>query len=536
MLNDITAPSLVTSAAREFGGDAVVVTDGETISFQDLARRIRRVTAALMASGIKRGDRVAVWAPNSAEWIIACLGLQSAGAVLVPISTRFRGDEARYILGRAGVRLLFTVDNFLGADYVDMLQRAAGGSGGERPARELPQLERIVMLGAAAKDCPGWEEFLRRGEGVSGAAVDERALSVQPDDLMDLLFTSGTTGFPKGVLMTHRQNLDTYRKLAAVVSFKRGERYLIVNPFFHAFGYKAGILCSMMAGMTMYPHAVFDAERVLTQIERDRITVFPAPPTVYQMLFDHPRFRTVDHSSLELSLTGAASVPVELVRRMQSEMSFRRIHVGYGLTEACAVGTMTRAEDTPETIATSVGTALYPELGLKIVDDDGNTLPPGQAGELMLRGMSVMKGYWDDPAATAEAIDREGWLHTGDIGVLDERGYLRILDRKKDMYIVGGFNAYPAEIENIMLQNPAISQVAVVGKPEHRLGEVGVAFVVPRPGTAPGEPELIAWCREHMANFKVPRRIVVCETLPMNAMNKVLKFELRKEAAALPLA
>jgi len=536
MLNDLTAPALVRSAAREFADTPAVVSDRESISFAELERRVRRAAAALMASGVARGDRVAVWAPNSAEWIVACLGLQSAGAVLVPVSTRFRGDEARHILERSGTRLLFTVEDFLGSHYVDMLQRAAGGPLPGRPAKDLPALEQAVMLDGTAGSGVAWEAFLARGDAVPGAEVTARAESVQPDDLMDLLFTSGTTGFPKGVLMSHRQNLDTYRELANVVSFQRGARYLIVNPFFHAFGYKAGMLCSMMAGMTMYPHAVFDAGRVLEQIERERITVFPGPPTVFQMLFDHPKFRATDLGSLELCLTGAANVPVELIHRMQKEMRFRRIHVGYGLTEACAVGTMTRADDTPETIATTVGTTLYPGLELGIADDEGNLLPAGQPGELLIRGMSVMKGYWDDGAATAEAIDARGWLHTGDIGVLDQRGYLKILDRKKDMYIVGGFNAYPAEIENIMLANDAISQVAVVGKPEPRLGEVGVAFVVPRSGASVTEAELIAWCREHMANFKVPRRIVIREALPMNAMNKVLKFELRKEAAALPLA
>jgi acyl-CoA synthetase (AMP-forming)/AMP-acid ligase II len=515
---DLTTPSLVSSAAEAFGAQPAVVTETGAVSFAELADEVRKAAAGFMALGVERGDHVAIWAPNSLEWIIACLGLQCAGAVLTPINTRYRGDEAGHILSRSQAKALVTVGDFLGVDYLALLE-----------GQDLPKLQSFILLDEGPRGL-SWPQFLKDGARIEGSAVAQRMGQVGPADYADLLFTSGTTGRPKGVRMTHRQDLDTYRAFSGVVDLQRGDRYLIVNPFFHAFGYKAGILASLLVGMTIYPRAVFDAEEVMGQIERERITVFPAAPSVYQMMLDHPRFRRFDLSSLRSSVTGAASVPVELVRRMRSELGFRNIHVGWGLTEACGVGTMTRIGDPPEVVANTVGPALYPELELRVAGPEGEALPAGEQGELMLRGMSVMEGYFDDPAATAEALDGEGWLHTGDIGVLDESGYLKVTDRKKDMFIVGGFNAYPAEIESIMLGSPQISQVALVGVPDHRLGEVGVAFVVARPDASPSEAEIIEWCKNRMANFKAPRRVFFCAALPMNASNKVLKHQLKEEA------
>jgi acyl-CoA synthetase (AMP-forming)/AMP-acid ligase II len=506
------------SAAQAFGAQPAVVTGAGAVSFAELADEVRKAAAGFMALGVERGDHVAIWAPNSLEWIIACLGLQCAGAVLTPINTRYRGEEAGHILNRSQAKTLVTAGEFLGVDYLALLE-----------GQDLLHLRSFILLGERrSPHGVSWRQFLDAGTQVPPNGVEQRMSQVMPSDYADLLFTSGTTGRPKGVRMTHRQDLDTYRAFSGVVNFERGDRYLIVNPFFHAFGYKAGILASLLVGMTVYPRAVFDAEQVMGEIERERITVFPAAPSVYQMMLDHPRFRQFDLSSLRSTVTGAASVPVELVRRMRSELGFRNIHVGWGLTEACGVGTMTRIGDPPEVVANTVGPALYPELQLKVAGPGGEALAAGEQGELMLRGMSVMEGYFDDPAATAEALDAEGWLHTGDIGVLDEHGYLQVTDRKKDMFIVGGFNAYPAEIESILLGHPQISQAAVVGVPDHRLGEVGVAFIVARPDASPSEAEIIEWCRSRMANFKAPRRVFFCARLPMNASNKVLKHQLKE--------
>ncbi|MBV1917982.1 MAG: FadD3 family acyl-CoA ligase [Sphingomonadaceae bacterium] len=531
-----TVASLLTSAAQEFGDQAAIVTDEVTVSFTQLADLAAEAATAFMAMGLERDDRVALWAPNSMNWIIACLGLQCAGGVLVPINTRYKGDEVKHILERSQARLLVTVKSFLGVDYPALLRSAAGPASAKRPVSELADLEQIVLLDDEGSGADlGWRSFLEAGLDVKPQAVRQRMQSLAPSDNMDLMFTSGTTGNPKGVLMTHLQNLETYRKFAKVIQFRRDDKYLMVNPYFHAFGYKAGIIAALLVGMTMYPQAVFSADEAMAQIEREKIAVFPAAPTIYQMILNHPDFSKYDLSSLRVSVTGSASVPVELIKRMQSEMSFEHIHVGWGLTEACGVGTMTRAGDPPDKISGTTGPALYPELELIIADEGSNELPVGEQGEILLRGMSVMNAYFGDEAATAEALDADGWLHTGDIGVLDEEGYLKVTDRKKDMYIVGGFNAYPAEIENTMLGFTKIAQVAVVGVPHDRLGEVGIAFVVLRSGETATGDEILKWCRDKMANFKVPRQVIFRPELPLNAANKVRKDILRSSVVGTEL-
>jgi acyl-CoA synthetase (AMP-forming)/AMP-acid ligase II len=533
-------PLLVADAAARFG-DAEAVVDGTVrLSFAQLEADARQVAAAAMAAGIHRGDRVAMWAPNMAEWVVAALGLVGAGAALVPLNTRFKGPEAAYVINKSRARALFTVRGFLDIDYPAMLDD-----------EELPDLERIVLLRddhgptseiTRTEEIPvfGWHEFLAgaRGvvecdEGVVGTAVDERDVqsrweSVTGDDLSDVIFTSGTTGRPKGAMTTHAQTLRTFATWATVVGLAEGDRYLVVNPFFHTFGYKAGIIACLMQGATIVPEPVFDVEKVLATVAREHITVLPGPPTLYQSILDHPRRAEHDLRSLRLAVTGAAVVPVELIRRMRSELTFDTVLTAYGLTESTGTVTMCRRGDEPETIAQTSGRAI-PGLEVHVVDDARSERPRGEPGEIVVRGYTVVSGYFEDPDATAEAIDEEGWLHTGDIGVMDDDGNVRITDRKKDMFIVGGFNAYPAEIEGALLRHPDLSQAAVIGIPDERLGEVGCAFVVPRPGAdvVGLADELVAWSRDQMANYKVPRRVEVVEALPTNASGKVLKTELR---------
>jgi acyl-CoA synthetase (AMP-forming)/AMP-acid ligase II len=525
-----TTPRLVRDAASTHG-DRQAVVDGDTIlTYEDLAEAVRRAARAFIAAGLQPRDRAAIWAPNIWEWIVAALGLHSAGGVLIPLNTRFKGHEAGDILDRSGARLLFTVTDFLDADYTVLLRDALGGPGDGQPVAALAALERVVVLrGSTPEGCESWADFLAGGDAIAPGAADERALAVQPDDLSDILFTSGTTGRSKGVMTAHGQNLRAFRDWAEVVGLREGDRYLIVNPFFHAFGYKAGILASLMMGATIHPQLVFDVPQVMARVAEERITMLPGPPTLYQTILNHPDFASFDLSSLRLAVTGAAAIPVELILRMRRELHFENIITGYGLTESCGIATMCRYDDDPETIATTSGRAI-PELEVRCVDADGNEVPRGEPGEVVIRGYTVMRGYLDDESETAATIDGEGWLHTGDIGVMDDAGYLRITDRTKDMFIVGGFNAYPAEIENLMLANESIAQVAVIGVPDERMGEVGMAFVVPRPEAEIDPDELIAWCRERMANFKVPRRVEVVGELPLNATGKVLKYELRARA------
>jgi acyl-CoA synthetase (AMP-forming)/AMP-acid ligase II len=331
-------------------------------------------------------------------------------------------------------------------------------------------------------------------------------------------------------MCSHAQSLRVFEAFADVIGLREGDRYLVVNPFFHVMGYKAGWVACLLKGATILPQAVFDVGEAMARVADEQVTVLVGSPTLFQSILDSPERGAYDLSSLRLAATGAASVPVELIHRMREELTFKTVVTGYGLTEATGTVTICRPEDDAETIATTAGRAI-PGTDTRVVDDSGAVLPAGQTGEVVTRGYHVMRGYLDDPVATDEAIDPDGWLHTGDIGVMDERGYLRITDRKKDLFIVGGFNAYPAEIEGILLRHAGVSQVAVIGVPDGRLGEVGVAFVVPRPG-GPVEPEeLLRWARAEMANYKVPRRIEIVDALPLNAAGKVLKTELRARAS-----
>ena len=509
-------PALVMEAAERYAGTPALEAPGRRIDYAELPAAALAVTRALMAHGIDKGDRVAIWAPNGIDWVLAALGIHLAGAVLVPLNTRMKGAEAEDILARSGARLLFSVGDFLGVDYPAMLD-------GRWPA----SLETLVVIGEETAEARSLAAFLAEGEAVTEAAARARAAAVGPEDLSDLLFTSGTTGRPKGVMSGHGQNLRAFAEYVRVIGLGRGDRYLIVNPFFHAFGYKAGWLSCLLAGATILPQTTFDADAVLARIARDRITVLPGPPTLYLSLLAHPRLAEADLSSLRVAVTGAATIPPILIERMREELGFAVVTTAYGLTECGGLATICDPYDAAETIATTSGTPIA-GTELAILDEAGRTLPAGQTGEICLRGFHVMQGYFENPAATAEAIDAAGWLHTGDVGRCDAAGNLQITDRLKDMYIVGGFNCYPAEIEAILATHPAIAQSAVIGVPDSRQGEVGCAYVVPRAGHALDEAALIAWAREQMANYKVPRHVRLTEALPVNAANKVDKARLRQ--------
>ena len=517
-----TICELVDDAARRFP-DMEALVDGDVRwTFPELRGRIRASARALMASGIESGDRVAVWAPNIWEWVVAGLGVHLAGGVLVPVNTRFKAREADFILQKSGARILFTVTDFLDTDYVALLRAADGGQ----------SLDEIVVLRGAVPDgATGFSEFLERADQITEADGDARAAAVSGDDLCHIMFTSGTTGLPKGAMLIHSAICRGFKSWCEVIGLGAGDRYLIVNPYFHAFGLNSGILACLMTGATNIPHAVFDVPAVMARVPTERISMLPGPPAIYQTILNHPDLDSFDMSSLRLAVTGAAAIPVEMILQMRARLGFETIVTGYGLTEASGIATMCRHDDDPETIAHTSGRAI-PDVEVQVVDDSGAEVPQGDPGEIVVRGYNVMLGYLDDPEQTAEAIDADGWLHTGDIGVMDDKGNIDITDRKKDMFIVGGFNAYPAEIENIMLAHPQIGQVAVIGMPDDRLGEVAVATVVPAPDADPAEAEIIGWCREQMANYKVPRRVRFTDALPLNASGKVLKYILREQAAA----
>lgn len=517
-----TLPQVIREGAQRFGQRDAIVDGDVRLSYAELAHASEQVARALIALGVAAGDRVAIWAPNLHEWILAACGLQAAGAVLVPINTRMKGAEVADIVARSRARVLFCIGNFLGQHYPDQL---AG--------RWPDTLEHLVVIrdqGGASGRTLGWQAFLSRATGVPPEAVHARELALGPDSVCDLMFTSGTTGHPKGVLACHGAAIRAFTAWSGVVGLEEADRYLIINPFFHTFGYKAGWLAALLRGATIYPHQVFEADSVLRKIADERITFLPGPPTLFLSMLAHPRLREYDVSSLKATCTGAATVPPVLITRMRDELGFGKVTTAYGLTECGGCATVCDPADSAETIASTCGKAL-PGTEVRCVDADGNTVPPGAPGEVLVRGYHVMLGYFEDEAATQEAIDPQGWLHTGDVGVLDERGYLRITDRLKDMFIVGGFNCYPAEIERVLAEHPSIAQVAVTGVPDPRMGEVGCACVILRHGATLAEPELIAWARERMANYKVPRYLQVFDNFPLNASNKVVKRELAQLAA-----
>ena len=515
-----TVPALLLAAARDFGPALALVDGDNRFDFAGLADASLRVSAALADSGVRPGDRVGIWAPNSSEWVVAALGTACAGAVLVPVNTRAKGEEAADLLRRARCRLLFTTRGFLGANYPEML--LASGV-------DLSIIERTVILrGDVGADELSWAAL------VELAGTYRHLAPVDAEDISHVQFTSGTTGRPKGAMLRHRALCGTTRDWVTNVGLVVGDRYCIVSPLFHVSGHKTGVLACLTAGATMYPQATFDPVVVMETVQRERITVLPGPPTIYQTLLAHPRRVEFDLASLRLAVTGAASIPSVLVERMMSELGFREVITAYGITETTGVVTMCRPGDEVNLIAESSGRAVD-GVEVRIVTPEGDEALVGATGEILVRGYNVMAGYLDDDAATQAAVDADGWFHSGDVGWVDDRGNLRITDRLGDIFIVGGFNAYPAEIEAVMARHAEVAQVAVIGEPDERLGEVGCAFVVLRAGrdtdASLTEATLLAWCRERLSNYKVPRRAIFVDALPQNASGKVLKHELRALAA-----
>jgi len=506
--NPRTIPQVLDGIADQFSERHALITEDRRLTFAQLRAEVRRAAAAMIDLGVSAGDRVAIWSPNTWHWVVACLATTYAGGVLVPLNTRYTASEASDILARTGAPLLFASGEFLGADKAASIDRDT-----------LPQLRHVVRV-PIEKDDGTWDEFVSRGGGLAAQdQADARAAAVKPDDVSDILFTSGTTGRSKGALCAHRQSLAGSAAWAECGQITSEDRYLCINPFFHNFGYKAGILACLQTGAALIPQLTFDPEQAMAAVAEHRITVLPGPPTIYQTLLDHPKRADYDLSSLRFAVTGAAVVPVVLIERMQTELDIDIVLTAYGLTEANGFGTMCRADDDAVTVATTCGRPIA-DFELRI----------GEHDEVLLRGPNVMLGYLDDPEATAAAIDSDGWLHTGDVGRVDDAGNLTITDRLKDMYICGGFNVYPAEIEQVLARLDGVVESAVIGVPDERLGEVGKAFVVTKPGVMLDEATVIAHTREHLANFKTPRSVKFLDVLPRNPGGKVVKPLLRESS------
>ena len=515
-----TIPALLRDAATRFGDRAALFSqiDG-AISYRELDRQADLVARALIADGTQMGDRAAIWAPNMWEWVAAAVGIQRAGGIVVPLNTRLKGGEIGDIVKRGKIARLFAIGDFLGRYYPALLRDEA-----------LVGLKRTVVLRTLpGKIGPGeetWDQFLARGATTSDAQLAQRESQVTPDTLADIMFTSGTTGMPKGALFDHRRSLGGGRAWNGLSRQTPEDRFCVFGPFSHNASYKAGWVAGLMSGSTVYWPEAFDAVTILDLIANNRITVMPAPPTVFQEVLAHPNWRDWDLSSYRYLSTGATVVPIELMKRLQAETAIAEISTGYGMTECCGSATHTRPGDPMERIAYTVGMPIA-GTEIRVVGADGRALAAGQPGEVLIRDDKLLIEYLDNPEATRATIDADGWLRSGDVGYLDTDGYLKLTDRLKDMYIVGGFNVYPAEIEKQMTGLPGIYQSAIIGVPDQRLGEVGHAFIVREAGSTITAAEITAWSKANLANYKVPRGVTFVDALPMNATGKVTKFALK---------
>jgi acyl-CoA synthetase (AMP-forming)/AMP-acid ligase II len=512
-LSSLTIPALIKHQAESLGSKPALISDHETLSFLELDNLSTNIATHLIDLNISPGDRVAIWAPNMNEWVLAAIAIHKVGGVLVPINTRMKGKEAAYILNNSESKILFSVKAFLGTDYFQLLKN-----------EDLPYLKYQISL----------DETEAIDSKIPFSTLKDKTLDVQlPEvtetDMADIIFTSGTTGKPKGVISSHLQNIKVFDYWSTYIGLNKNDRYLIINPFFHTFGYKAGWLAAVMRGVTAYPCPIFDADKIIQTINKEKISMLPGPPTLYQSILTSQLIETMDISSLRLGVTGAASIPIQLIKDMKEILGFETVITAYGLTESTGVVTMCTPNDDYETIATTSGRAIA-DVEVKCVDQDNQVVSAGEPGEILVRGYNITQGYFNNPQATQEAIDDDGWLHTGDIGILDSNGYIKITDRSKDMFIVGGFNAYPAEIENILCDHPAISQSAVIGVEDERMGEVAKAFVVLKPNQDLDADSLLQWSKDNMANYKVPREVEFVRELPTNAAGKIMKYLLKDES------
>jgi acyl-CoA synthetase (AMP-forming)/AMP-acid ligase II len=494
----------------------MAVEDGDIRwTYADLSDHVLAAVRACIGWGVQPGDRVGLCAANSARWIVAALGIQGAGGIVVPLNTRFKGDELSYILTKGEVSRVLTE----GLSSRRAMVEAVAGA------------DRAGIDWIAMDDESAWSAFLHRGLEVPAAGARERIDALTGSDLSDILFTSGTTGYPKGVAFTHGQSLRAYGELGVGFGFTANDRYLLIPPFFHALGYKSGWFAAFLHGCAVLPERRFDADQMIDRIERDRVTMMIGPPTIFNELLSRAAAGRRNLSSLRLVVPSATNVPPELMARMRAELGID-VLTGYGLTESSAIVTYSRVGDDPAVVSDSAGRPA-PGVEVAIRDADDRVLPVGESGEILVRGYNVMTGYWRDPVATAEAITADGWLRTGDIGSLDEHGMLRITGRKKDVIIVGGFNVYPAEVERLLGQHPQVAEAAVIGVTDDRLGEVPFAFVVQVSGAEIDETAFLEWTRANMSNFKAPRHVEIVERLPKNSSMKVLRAELREQGRAI---
>jgi fatty-acyl-CoA synthase len=520
LIEETIGENLVRIARQHARREALVeISTGRRWTYAELDADVDRVARGLLAAGIAKGDRVGIWAPNCAEWTLVQYATAKVGAILVNVNPAYRTHELAYALNQSGLRLLVSATEFKTSDYRDMVAEVR---------RDAAVLERVVFLGTA-----DWEELLASGEDQPGDAVALRMSTLENTDPINIQYTSGTTGFPKGATLSHRNILNNGFFTTELIGFTEQDRLAIPVPFYHCFGMVMGNLgCTTHGAAMVIPAPGFDAGVTLRAVQDERCTGVYGVPTMFIAMQNHPDFTAFDLSSLRTGVMAGSVCPVEVMKRCIDDMHMAEVSIAYGMTETSPVSCQTRSDDDLDRRTATIG-RVHPHVEVKVVDPaTGGTVARGETGELCTRGYSVMLGYWDDPERTDEAIDADGWMHTGDLAVMREDGYCTVVGRIKDMVIRGGENIYPREIEEFLYTHPDIEDVQVIGVPDERYGEELCAWVKMRTGAAPLDAQAVrAFATGKLAHYKIPRYVMVVEEFPMTVTGKIRKVQMREEAA-----
>jgi fatty-acyl-CoA synthase len=524
-----TIGECLAATAGELGDEPALVSCHQEIrlSWSQLHSAARQTAKAFLALGVGKGDRVGIWSPTRAEWLLTQLGAAEVGAILVNVNPAYRAGELAYALDQSETGWLVCAPRFRNSDYLGMLAEVRD---------QLSALKGVVVLDGEETGRAGdltWEVFLAGADGVTEAALEERGSTLEAEDAINIQYTSGTTGNPKGATLSHHNILNNGACIADVLGYTPADRICVPVPMYHCFGSVGGTMASLTSGAALvFPAEAFDATATLEAMASERCTSVYGVPTMFIGMLESAGFADFDLTSLRTGVMAGAPCPVEVMKRVVNEMHADEITIAYGMTETSPVSTMTRRSDDLDRRTSTVGT-VFPHVEMKVVDpESGRTVPTGTAGEVCSKGYLVMKGYWRDPEATRAAVDENGWMHTGDLGVMDRDGYVNIVGRAKDMLIRGGENIYPREIEEILFTHPAVAAVQVIGVPDARMGEEVMAWVTVREGVSAGEEELKEFCRARLAHFKVPRYWKFAAEFPMTVTGKVQKFKMRDEAIA----
>jgi len=534
-----TLAGIIDRVATEYPENEAIVSGSRRITFDTLMDRANSIANALLKMGVKKGDKVAIWMGNVPEWVYAHFACIKIGAPLIPLNTRYKVHELEYILKQSDSTTIFMMDHFLKIDFVPMIYEVCPElkecKPGELRCEKLPLLKRVIML--SEQSHPGildYYKVLESGKDYAGSDDLRKAQeAVKTEDVYVIPFTSGTTGFPKGVVTTNYQYSRIMEAVSNRFRMSDKDRILVVSPFSHNMGNMTGMLLGACNGACILPMEQFDPGEGLILIDEEKVSKFTGSPTMYIMMLDHPDFPKRDTTSIKASVIGGADVSPDLVRTIMDKMGIKDLISAYGLTENTGVSTMSQPGDPPEVVANTAGKLIFDDCELKVLDPDtGEEVPRGTQGEICSRGFYVMKEYYKQPEETKQAFNKDGWFLTGDLGTMDDKGYIKITGRLKDMFITGGVNAYPAEIESFLMTHPKISMVSVVGVPDRRMGEVAMAFIKLKEGETATEEEIIKFSREKMANYKAPKYVKFVDDFPMTATGKVQKFVLKETAVS----